>query len=364
MATVRWLDEAPVRPGSGEVGRVGAVDVGIGYVYQKEPSGEMLLGTWLFNVIDSNGKVIFTEKRGGPSEGWWPLSGAMIHVKALWNQFKNLVCFQLVARPQIEIHPEEIITDWPYTAKEREDAPCGYDGVGWIAYFGDGGCPCPKIPTVQVPTSSPVQEITCAESCQSLYGPTGAYPNAAQLAQCLKGCKPSLTVLPLPQRLRTDVGPQVTVGPIFPSSQTVVAPQFRPVPQAGPLRGVDEQAVRWLGEPPEDCWKLQQFRDCYEAGLEFALEKCKVESDENIGPCVEYNADMEAYKNCRNLCPQLAMPIVPKTFPPGAGGQAPKAIPARESATAVKPEDKGVPAWAWVVGGLVLVGGVAYAVAR
>lgn len=358
--TVHWLGEE-----SGEVGRVG--DGSVGYTYMQEPSGqdETTLGRWLFNVVD-NGKVIFTETRGGPAEGWWPLHGAMIHAKALWNQFKKLVCFERVARPKSSIEWTQIITDWPYKAADRETFPCGYDGVGWISYSGDGGCPCPKIPTVQVPTSSPVQEITCAESCQSLYGPTGAYPNAAQLAQCLKGCKAPLTVLPLPQRLRTDVGPQVTVGPILPSSQTVVASQFRPVPQLGPLRGVDEhtQAVRWLGEPPEDCWKVQQFRDCYEAGLAFALEKCKVESDENKGPCVEYNADKLAYENCRNLCPQLAMPIVPKTFPTGAGGQAPKAIPARESATAVKPEEKKVPAWAWVVGGVVLVGGIAYAVAR
>lgn len=98
------------------------------------------------------------------------------------------------------------------------------------------------------------------------------------------------------------------------------------------VRWIDDSPsqVRWLGAPPPSCFGKPGFNDCYAAHFALAKQYC---DSQGQGPdCVQYQADLLAYENCRQYCAELAAPVKSTTFPTGGGGK-PNLGPVRQAST-------------------------------
>jgi len=83
-------------------------------------------------------------------------------------------------------------------------------------------------------------------------------------------------------------------------------------------------SFRWLGLPPDSCFSKPGFTDCFAHSISFANAVCQAQPAEVRGDCVQYNADLYAYNNCKQFCPEISAPIRPASFPEGgAGGSSP-----------------------------------------
>jgi hypothetical protein len=99
------------------------------------------------------------------------------------------------------------------------------------------------------------------------------------------------------------------------------------------VRWIDDfpSQVRWLGAPPPSCFGKPGFNDCYASHFALAKQFC---DSQGLGPdCVQYQADLLAYENCRQYCAELAAPVKPATFPTSSGGGKPNVGPVRQTST-------------------------------
>ena len=68
-------------------------------------------------------------------------------------------------------------------------------------------------------------------------------------------------------------------------------------------------SFRWLGLPPDSCFSKPGFSDCFAHSISFANAVCQAQPAEVRGDCVQYNADLYAYNNCKVLCPEITAPL-------------------------------------------------------
>ncbi len=93
-------------------------------------------------------------------------------------------------------------------------------------------------------------------------------------------------------------------------------------------------SFRWLGLPPDSCFSRPGFTDCFANSISFANAVCQGEPAEVRGACVQYNADLYAYNNCKILCPEITLPVKPASFPAGGGSPPARGAPAAPTSSA------------------------------
>jgi len=73
-----------------------------------------------------------------------------------------------------------------------------------------------------------------------------------------------------------------------------------------------------LGTPPPECGPRPGFSECYAEAFKAALiePECQsIASGVQKTQCIAYWADLRAAQNCRNICPEMNLPVKPAQWP-------------------------------------------------